>query len=54
MREVEDKYKIVWTTKFKKEYKLAMKRGKDISKLDEIVRCLAKDLELPASCVIMS
>ena len=49
MREVEDKYKTVWTTKFKKEYKLAMKRGKDISKLDEIVRCLAKDLELPAS-----
>lgn len=45
----EDKYKISWTNKFKKEYKLAIKCGKDIGKLDEIIRCLARDLELPAS-----
>ena len=48
MKNIEDKYKTVWTNKFKKEYKLAMKRGKDILKLDEIIRLLAKDLELPA------
>ena len=47
MKEIEDKYKTVWTNKFKKEYKLAIKRGKDINKLDEIIRFLAKDLELP-------
>lgn len=45
----EDKCKISWTNKFKKEYKLAIKCGKDIGKLDEIIRCLARDLELPAS-----
>lgn len=45
----EDKYKISWTNKFKKGYKLAIKRGKDTGKLDEIIRCLARDLELPAS-----
>ena len=28
MKNVEDKYKTVWTNKFKKEYKLAMKRGR--------------------------
>ncbi len=43
------KYKVVPTNKFKKEYKLALKRGKKIEKLHEVVELLAKDLELPAS-----
>ena len=29
---------IVWTTKFKKDYKLAMKRHMDIGLLDDIIR----------------
>lgn len=43
------KYKVIPTNKFKKEYKLALKRGKKIEKLHEVVELLAKDLELPAS-----
>ena len=43
------KYKVIPTTKFKKEYKLALKRGKKIEKLHEVVELLVKDLELPAS-----
>lgn len=43
------KFKIVPTNKFKKEYKLALKRGKKIEKLHEVVELLVKDLELPAS-----
>lgn len=39
---------IVWTTQFKKDYKLAMKRHLDISLLDEIIRKLAKGEALPA------
>lgn len=49
MSESKDKYKTVWTNKFKKEYKLAMKRGKNLAKLDEIIRLLARGLDLPAS-----
>lgn len=30
--------KIVWTTKFKKDYKLAMKHRLDIGLLDDIIR----------------
>jgi mRNA interferase YafQ len=37
-----DKYKIKWTTRFKKDYKLAMKRGKDINLLDDVIRLIAK------------
>lgn len=29
---------IVWTTKFKKDYKLAIKRHMDIGLLDDIIR----------------
>lgn len=43
------KYKVVPTKKFKKEYNLALKRGKKIEKLHNIVELLAKDLELPAA-----
>lgn len=43
------KYKVIPTNKFKKEYKLALKRGKKIEKLHEVVELLVKDLDLPAS-----
>ena len=33
---------IVWTTKFKKDYKLAMKRHMDIGLLDDIIRALSR------------
>ena len=29
--------KVVWTNEFKKDYKLMLKRHKDISKLDKII-----------------
>lgn len=38
---------IVWTAQFKKDYKLAMKRGRDINLLDDIIRLLAKGEPLP-------
>ena len=31
---------IVWTTQFKKDYKLALKRHLEIERLDDIIRCL--------------
>lgn len=37
-----DKYKIKWTARFKKDYKLATKRGYDISLIDGVIRLLAK------------
>jgi len=37
---------IVWTTRFKKDYKLAMKRNLDITLLDECIRKLADCEEL--------
>lgn len=43
------KYKVIPTNKFKKEYKLALKRGKKIEKLHEVVELLVKDLDLPTS-----
>lgn len=33
---------IVWTTKFKKDYKLAIKRHLDIDLLDNIIRALSR------------
>lgn len=33
---------IVWTTRFKKDYKLAMKRHLDMELLDDIIRALAR------------
>ena len=38
---------IIWTSKFKKDYRLAMKRGLDISLLDDCIRMLANREELP-------
>jgi mRNA interferase YafQ len=38
---------IVWTSQFKKDYKLAMKRGQSIDLLDNIIRLLAKGESLP-------
>jgi len=41
------KLDIVWTAQFKKDYKLAMKRGLEIELLDEIIRLLAGGEQLP-------
>lgn len=38
---------IVWTIKFKKDYKLAIKRGLNIDLLDEIIRALSRGEMLP-------
>ncbi len=41
------KLDVVWTSHFKKDYKLAMKRGQNINLLDNIIRLLAKGEPLP-------
>lgn len=41
------KLDIIWTAQFKKDYKLAMKRGLDINLLDDIIRLLAQGEPLP-------
>ncbi len=38
---------IVWTTQFKKDYKLAVKRHLDIDILDDIIRALSRGESLP-------
>ena len=38
----EYKYKIKWSSRFKKDYKLAMKRENDISLLDDVITLIAK------------
>lgn len=38
---------IVWTTQFKKDYKLAVKRRLNISLLDDIIRALSRGDALP-------
>ena len=38
---------IVWTTKFKKDYKLAIKRHMDIGLLDDVIRTLSRGEKLP-------
>lgn len=38
---------IVWTTQFKKDYKLALKRHIDIALLDDIIRILSRGEPLP-------
>ena len=45
----EMKYRVVPTSKFKKEYKRALRRGKKMKKLHDIVDLLVRDLEIPAS-----
>ena len=37
-----DKYKVKWTTRFKKDYKLAVKRGYNVDLLDDVIRLIAK------------
>lgn len=41
------KLDIIWTSQFKKDYKLAMKRHLDIDLLDDIIRKLANNEQLP-------
>lgn len=38
---------IVWTTRFKKDYGQAMKRGLNIDLLDDVIRTLARGETLP-------
>ena len=38
---------IIWSSQFKKDYKLAMKRGLPIEELDNAIRLLAEDDPLP-------
>lgn len=40
-------YSVVWTTKFKRDYKIAMKRHLDINLLDDIIRKLERGEMLP-------
>ena len=40
---------IKWTSKFKKEYKRAIKRGRDISLLDDVIAKLSKGETLPVT-----
>lgn len=39
---------IYWTGQFKKDYKLAMKRGLNMELLDDVIRILASGEPLPA------
>lgn len=41
------KYTVKLTTQFKKDYKMAMKRGLKIGLLDEVITALAKGESLP-------
>lgn len=41
------KLDIVWTAQFKKDYKLAVKRGLKIDLIDDIIRQLSKCQPLP-------
>ena len=38
---------IVWTTQFKKDYRLAVKRKLDISLMDDVIRALSRGETLP-------
>ena len=38
---------IVWSGRFKRDYKLAIKRGLEISLLDDIIRALSRGKTLP-------
>jgi mRNA interferase YafQ len=37
----DEKYQVAWTTRFKKDYKLAKKRGFDVGLLESVVHLLA-------------
>ena len=36
-----DRYMVKWSTRFKKDYKLIMKRGYNINLLDDVIRLIA-------------
>lgn len=38
---IQYKYRIKWSSRFKKDYKLAIRRGYDISLLDDVIRLIA-------------
>lgn len=38
---------IIWTSRFKKDYKLAIKRGLDINLLDNVIRLISAGHSLP-------
>ena len=38
---------VQWTTQFKKDYKLAIKRNRNIDVLDDAIRLLANEIPLP-------
>jgi mRNA interferase YafQ len=38
---------VIWTSQFKKDYKLAMKRNKDMEIIDDCIRMLAERKVLP-------
>ena len=46
------KYTVKWTSRFKKEYKLLMKRGEDVQALDNVIRLLADGVERRRSIMI--
>ena len=39
-------YTVIWTSRFKKDYKLLMKHGADISLLDDVIRLLSSGATL--------
>ena len=39
--------KVIWTSRFKKDYKLAEKRGLDMNLIDDTIRMLARGEALP-------
>ncbi len=42
MSDPNEKYQVKWTTKFKKDYKQAKKRGCDVELLKEVVHLIAR------------
>ena len=40
-------YAVIWTSRFKKDYKLLMKQEADISLLDDVIRLLSTGATLP-------
>ena len=36
------KFKVKWSSRFKKDYKLAIKRGYDINLIDDVIKLIAK------------
>ncbi len=46
MIELNEKYKVKWTTRFKKDYKQAKKRGCNIDLLKKVVRLIAQGDQL--------